>query len=301
LRSFFRDTWIVGRYELADAVRSRRALVVLILFLAAGILICNGVVSFIFKAEAQISETLGLPASTSAGVVTDALWEYKGFKRLMIELVGDRAVALELLAVPPMVMIFSWLTFTLAPILVMITSSTRISEELGCGSIRFVALRTSRAAWVLGIFMGQALLLILALLLSAIGAWCVFRFRLADIDSMAMGRGMIVYAWKVWVYSLSFIGLALGISQTTHSANKAMSFGCLAWFGFWVLYGIASFRLDNGGTKAWQLVEILTPMGHCLDMWRSDFAHQVQATFFLASLGLVYLFSGYFWFARKDV
>lgn len=292
---------MVGRYELADAVRSRRAIVVLVLFLTGGMLACNGVVTVIHKAEVQISEVLGLPAASSAGVVTDALWEYQGFRRLMIQLIGDRSVALELLSVPPMAMVFSWMLFTFAPILVMLTSSTRISEEIESGSVRFVVLRTSRAAWVAGKFIGQSLLLILALLLAAVGAWCVFRYRLADIDSLTMGRAMIIYVWKVWIYSLSFVGLALGISQLTHSSNKAMSFGFLAWFVLTVLFAVAGMRLEHGGTQAWQLVTMLVPMGHCLDMWRMDFAHQLQAAFFLMSLGLSYLLVGYIWFSRKDV
>lgn len=301
MRYFFRDIWVVGRYELAESIRSRRALVVLVLFLAGGVLTCNGIVSGIHKAEKEISKTLGLPQTTSAGVLTDELWKHKGFRRIMASLIGDKAVAEELLSVPPMAMIFSWLSFTFAPLLVMLTSSTRISEELGSGSIRFAAIRSSRAAWCLGKYIGQACVLIVVLMLSAVAAWCVFRFRLAGIDSIAMARALIIYAWKVWLYSLSFVGLALGVSQMTHSPNKAMSIGFMMWFVMGILAAVASVRLSQGGTEYWQLLQMVIPMGHQMDMWRMSLAHQVQAAFFLITLGLTYMFAGYFWFGRKDI
>ncbi|OVE75678.1 hypothetical protein BVX97_03845 [bacterium E08(2017)] len=301
MRQFLRDMWVVGRNELAESVRSRRALVVLILYLAGSVLTCNIIVSVIHKAENSISKALQLPPSTSAGVVTDALWEHRPFRHAMVEVIGDRRVAMELFEVPPMAMIFSALAFFFTPMLVMLTSSTRISEELSTGSIRFVAVRTSRAAWCLGKYIGQALVLVVVLQLAAIGAWCVFRLRLADLDSLAMAQAMAVYAWKVWLYSLAYIGLALGVSQMTKSPNKAMSVGFLIWFVMAIVQSIASWQLKDDGSSLWMFADMLTPMGHSLDMWRLDTAHQLQGAFFLLALGFSYFFGGYLFFARKDI
>lgn len=302
MKHFLRDIWVIGRYELSEAVRSRRAVVLLVLFVAGGMLACNSVVSSIHKAESEIAEALGLPTSSSAGIVTDALWKHKVFRRIMSRVIGDRQVAMELLSVPPMAMVFAFLAFTFTPLLVMLTTSSRISEEIGTGSVRYVAVRTSRLAWIFGKFLGQSFMLIVALMLSAAGAWCIFRFRLADMDILAMSQAMVVYAWKVWLYSLAFVGLAIGVSQVTRSANKAMCLGYLIWFGLTVLSIMGHTRINHGAAgQAWQLVLMLIPMGHRMDMWRLDIAHQVQGAFFLISLGMMYMMAGYAFLSRKDI
>lgn len=298
---YLHDIWIVARYELAEAVRSRRAVVLLVLFIAGGMLMCNAVVSGIYKMETQLSETLGLPASASAGVVTDALWKHKEFRRMITHFFDDESVAEELLSVPPMAMVFSWLAFIFTPVLVVLVTSGRISEEIGSGSVRFALLRTPRSAWCLGKYFGQSFMLIVALMLGAIGAWCIFRFRLTGIDNLAMARAMIIYAWKVWLYSLSFVGLSLGISQVTCSPVKAMAAAFIAWIALSVLSVMARHYIGDGINELWQLVLLLTPQGHRTDMWRLDMAHQVQAAFYLVTLGFVYLFAGFAFFSRNDI
>ena len=294
--------WITSRQELADAIRSRRAAVILILYLAGSLLACNGFVTVLHKLEVQLADMLKISAGASPGVVMGALWENHEFQRMVRHLVGDAEVARQLLSVPPLALVYGWLAFTFTPILVMLSASGRIAEETASNSVRFVIVRSSRMAWVLGKFTGQALLLILALLLSAVGAWCIGRFRLTGFAQGPAAAAMMIYAAKAWIYSLVFVGLALGLSQLTRRPYLSMALGFLTWLGTTFLALAAGHYLkQDGGSPAWELLRQMLPQGHRLDLWRTDAPHLVVAILFLTSLAFVYLFAGFAWFRRRDL
>lgn len=299
--TFWKNIWIVAREEIADSVQSRRVAVLIILYLAGSMLACNGFISTIHKLESQLTELMALGSVSSPGAVTDALWKSESFRRMVIHLTGDKDVAMELLSIPPMAVIYAWLVFTFIPLLVMMSSAGRISEEVHAGSCRFVLTRITRSAWCLGKFVGQAMEVIVPLTLSVIGAWCIARFRLTGMDGIAVMRGMIFYGWKAWIYSLSFIGLALGISQLTRSPNQAMAFGFLAWVVMSILSLMANHFAGDGIRQIWLGVQMIIPMGHRMDLWRLDFAHVCQASIYLVALGLAYLYAGHVVFTKKDL
>jgi len=291
----------VARYELSDAVKSRRAAVVLVLYVAGAMLVCNGFITTLHRIEVELSKALGLPAASAPGTVVNTLWKSDQFCKMMSKLIGSPDVAEQLMSIHPMALVYGWLVFSFTPLLVMLTASSRISEELESGSIRFVSLRTSRAAWCVGKYAGQALMTIVALTLSAFAAWCLITYRLSGMDDLAVAQGMIVYSWKGWLYSLSFVGLALGISQLTRSPNKAMALGFGAWLGVTVLGAASSHMMRGNWENFWQAVNMLVPMGHRLDLWHTDAAHQLQSVAFLVALGFVYMFTGHAFLARKDL
>jgi len=296
-----RDIFIVARYELSDAVKSRRAAVVLLLYVVGAMLTCNGFISVLRRIEVELCKVLSLPPSSSPGAVVSVLWKSRQFSRMMRELIGDRQVVEQLMSVHPMALVYGWLIFAFTPILVMLTTSTRISEELESGSVRFVLLRTSQPAWCVGKFFGQALTIIVALMFSALGSWCLTRFRLTGMNNFAVAQGMIIYSWKAWLYSLAFIGMALGVSQLTRSPNKAMALGFGAWMAVTVLGIMSKHFVGDGWKQIWQAVHMLVPIGHRLDLWRVDLVHQVQSVAFLVCLGFVYMFAGHAFLSKRDL
>lgn len=301
MTKFLRDIFIIARQELDDSVRSRRAAVVLILYLAGAMLACNGFISAIHKVESQLTEALSLQAAATPGAVTDALWESARFRRMVISLVGDRETAMEMLSVPPIALIYGWLAFMFIPALVMLCTSSRIADEVAGGSCRFVLLRTSRPAWCIGKFVGQSLLVVLALALSAVGAWCTARFRLAGMDGVLAAQAMFVFAAKAWVYALAFVGLALGISQLTRSPHLATAGGLLAWIVIGVLFRFARHFEGDGIRQVWALVGMLTPHSHRWDLMRSAPSHVISGAVFCVALGLVFLMAGHAVFRKRDL
>ena len=153
-----RNVLIVARNELAEGLRSRRVVAVLVLYLAGAMVAMHGFISALIKMEEQLTKMLGISPGAAPGAVVDALWRSAQFREMVKALVRDKDVAMGLFAVPPIAVVFGWLVFAFTPVLVMLTTSSRIAEEIGSGSARFVFLRTPRATWCLGKFVGQALL-----------------------------------------------------------------------------------------------------------------------------------------------
>jgi ABC-type transport system involved in multi-copper enzyme maturation permease subunit len=299
--NLLRDIFVIARHELADSIRSRRVAVFLVLYLAGAMIACSGFISVVHRLEQQLSEALALSQSRAPGAVIDTVWKSRQFQDMITHLVGDPAIAREFFNIPVIALFYGWLAFVFTPLLVMLSASGRISEEVSSGSARFVLVRTRRQAWCLGKFAGQAVEVIVPLMLSAIGAWCVARFRLPTMDGGEALRTMIIYAWKVWLYSLPFVGLALGISQATRSPYLAMTAGFIAWIALVILSAVSTHFVGDGIRQAWQLVQIVNPLDHQLDLWRTDPRHVVSACVFLVALAFTYLSAGYAVLARKDL
>jgi len=301
ISNFFRQMIIVARYELADAVRSKRAALTIILYVAGAIVAMNGFINVLKRLESQLVKTLGINIVDSAGVVTDSLWRSVHFRNMMIGLVGDKELAIDLLNIPPIALMYGWLAFTFTPMLVILTASPRIADEIATGSVRYVIQRCSRAAWSLGKFTGQVGLVILGLTLSAITAWTTVRFRLNVMDTWATSRAFIIFAAKAWIYSFTFVGLATGVSHLSRTANQATIFGFLAWFILSVINIAAKFNAGEGIRMIWYLVEIVLPEGHRMNLWSLDPLSVICASSFVITLGLCYWSAGYMYFRNRDL
>lgn len=292
---------IIAGNELADSVRSRRVIVMVLLYLVGAMAATALFIKFLESVETQLVHSLGLAAPNNAGSVTATLWKSDMFRHTLTKLIGDRGLAESLLAIPPLALFYGWLSFAFTPVLVMLTASTRIAEEIATGSVRFVMFRAARSQWCLGKFAGQAVQIFGALLLSAAGAWVVGFFRMHSFEPLATAQFMLVFAVKAWIYALPFLGLALAISQLFSTPNLALAFGFISLVAMSVLSGVSKWLAGDGWRRAWDIVNALTPGGHRQNLWWGDAEHLLPATVFLLALGAAYLLAGYARFSRRDL
>jgi len=300
MKRFCRHLLILTRFELAEAVRSRRAITMLLLYLAAALLSTHAFVTLLQKLELQLAEILQTDPG-SPGAMADALWKSARFRSMMTALVGDRETAQRLLTIPPVALLYGFLAFFYTPFFVLLTASPRVAGDVWSGAARFVLFRTSRAAWVLGTFLGQAALAFFALALSAAGAWCLARFRLSGMDGTAAAWGMALMAGKSWLYAIPFLGLALGLSQSVRSPTVAGALGLVAWLGTGILTLVARHFAGNGLAGVWDGVLLVLPQGYQLDLWRPEALPSATAACSLVALGAGYLAAGFARFSRRDV
>jgi ABC-type transport system involved in multi-copper enzyme maturation permease subunit len=292
---------IIAGNELADSARSRRVIVMVLLYLVGAMAAAALFIQFLHSIEGQLVKSLGLAAPKDAGSVTATLWKSSAFRQMLTSLIGERELAETLLAVPPLALFYGWLSLAFTPVLVMLTASTRIAEEIASGSVRYVMFRAARSQWCLGKFAGQALQIFGALMLSAAGAWVVGFFRMHSFEPLATAQYMIWFALKAWVYALPFLGLALAVSQLFSTPNLALAFGFISLLAVSVLNGLSKWLAGEGWRRAWDIVNALTPGGHRQNLWWNDAQHLVPAAVFLLALAAVYLLAGYARFARRDL
>jgi ABC-type transport system involved in multi-copper enzyme maturation permease subunit len=297
----FRNTWAVAWHELADSIRSRRAIVLLILYVLGAVASTLLFVKLLHTLENQLEKTVGVAEAQKVGGTTSALWKNTEFKEIMTHLIGSRDAADRLLSFTPLALFFGWLSFTFTPLLVMLMSSARISEEIWSGSVRFVMFRTSRLSWCAGKFAGQALQLLAALLLSALAVWVTGWCRMAFFAPLPNALGLLAFALKGWVYSIAFLGLATGISQVVASPNVATALGFAAMVVAGILSSVAGWMKSEPWQTIFETVAMLLPGGHLMDLWLTDLAHALPATLFVLCLGAAYALAGFVPFSRRNL
>ena len=293
--------WRMMCYEWFDAVRSRRVLVALLLYMAAAACTMHWSVSTLGRMETELSTLLQLPRTEQTGLISKTLWQSKMFQRMMREMVQDKHVYDDIFGRHPAELIYAWLLFFYMPMLVVLVSATRIPEEVGSGSVRYIMFRSTRGVWVLGKFLGQLSLIALAVLCSGLCAYLVLLVRLGRYVPPDILCNMLVWAAKAWVYSVPFVGLVMGLSLFTKSAGKSTIVGLLAILAcFVVTVMTVHFSTYTGWRSFLPYVAAVLPTDYEMLLWRSSRVPLATGSATLISLGFFYLGIGYFFFRKRD-
>ena len=255
----------VALFELAAAVRTRRAIVLVALYLAWSLLGMSAAITALGKMEDRLAEILQVEkVEGKSGVVSAALWKAKPFQQLVRSVVDDSLIYDDIVGKHPAELIYAWIVF-------------------------------------LGKYLGIALLMLVGLLIGAIAAWIVAAFRLSGADIPALLPAMIVWSVKAWFLSLAWLGLALGVSHLFKSGAKADAVAILLMIAFSVVPAILKdFGSAWLGGKLLVLVRLF-PSSVDAALWRSSFLPVAASATWLVMLGLLYLSVGHAVFARRDV
>jgi ABC-type transport system involved in multi-copper enzyme maturation permease subunit len=292
----------VALFELAAAVRTRRAIVLVALYLAASLLGMSGAITALGKMEDRLAEILQVEkVEGKSGVVSAALWKAKPFQQLVRSVVDDSLIYDDIVGKHPAELIYAWIVFLAVPLLTVLVATRRVAEEVKSGAAKYMLLRVTRLEWTLGKYLGIALLMLVGLLIGAIAAWIVAAFRLSGADIPALLPAMIVWSVKAWFLSLAWLGLALGVSHLFKSGAKADAVAILLMIAFSVVPAILKdFGSAWLGGKLLVLVRLF-PSSVDAALWRSSFLPVAASATWLVMLGLLYLSVGHAVFARRDV
>ena len=296
-----RRTLLTALVEWRGALRSRRALVLLTLYLATAVLCMYGTISVLGKMESELAKLLMLPDGGQAGVVSETLWKSEPFRRMVRSVVGDSLVFESLLARHPVELIYAWFAFLFAPMLVVLVSGGRVAEDRRTGAVRYMLMRETRLEWSVGKYVGQALLIACAVAVSALGAWAVVYLRRPAATAAVLLLPMLAWGAKAWVYSLAWLGVALGISHLTRTSGKALALGLLFMLLFAALPGLLGLLVEKcGWPQAVLHLEAVVPSYAEHSLWRNSPVAVAVASFHLATLGFLYLMAGAAVFARRN-
>jgi ABC-type transport system involved in multi-copper enzyme maturation permease subunit len=285
----------VAGFEWFDAVRSRRAIVILVLYLAASLLSMNGAITVLGKMEDQLAEVLQLPSEDSRGVVSASLWKSKRFQKMVRSALGDSLVYDDICGRHPAELLYAWFAFFYVPLLTVLVSGNRVADELHSGSVRYMIVRTTRLEWSLGKYVGIAGLLLAGLLVGSVSAWAVAAYRLSGADIPALFPAMIVWGVKAWIYSFAWLALALGVSHLAQTGSKATAVAIAAMVVCFAAPPLIERYAENFST----LVRLF-PGGVEDALWRSSPEPVAVAALWLLALGLMYLAAGAAVFIRRD-
>lgn len=297
-----RRLWQSTVSEIVRAVRSRRAVVVVVLYLAASLLCMNGSITVLGKIETQLSEVLQLPQEEGkSGVVSATLWRSKQFQKIVKGAVGDSLVYDDLTGRHPAELIYAFLAFLYVPLLTIMISANRVADDLRSGSVRYMITRITRLEWSFGKYLGGAALLLAALLAGGFAAWGIAAWRLGGADAQALLPSMLGWSFKAWTVSLAWLGVSLGVSHFFHSGSKATALATIVLVVFTVIPKVLAYMANKGGVwPSLTILERLCPGAVETGLWRSATLPVASAALWLIALGLFYFMLGYAWFAGRD-
>ena len=284
----FGRVWRVAVLELGIAVRSRRALVITLLFVAVAAFVMYGTVSAFAAMEREVLSALGLPASDAPGSVTTVLWRSKPFLHIVGRMVGDDLVFADICGRHPVVLAYALFIFQIVPLLTLLVSAPRVAEDLHNGTARYWLVRVTRTEWSLGTCAGEAMMLACAMLVGALSAWAVAIFRLPGLSGAGLLPGLLDWTLRAWAYAFGWLGLFLGISHIARSGGKATALSILALMGTFVW------------ARFCPPLDILVPSSAQSALWRRDVAPVVSGLVQLAALSFLYLSVGAAVFRRRD-
>jgi len=287
--------------ELAAAVRSRRALVVTLLFVVVAAFVMYGTVSAFAAMEREVLVGLGLPASDAPGSVTTVLWKSKPFMRIIDRMVGDSLVFADIRGRHPILLAYAMFVFQIVPLLTLLVSAPRVAEDLHGGSARYWLVRVTRTEWSLGKFVGEAMMLACAMLVGALSAWAVVLFRLPGTTGVGLLPGLVDWTLRAWVYAFGWLGLFLGVSHVARSGGKATALSILALLGAvaWTPF-LRTCAPETGPCASLIQLDLLVPQSAQAALWRREFGPLAFGIVQLAALSFLYLSLGAAVFRRRD-
>ena len=287
-----RDIWLVARFELFESLKSTRALVIFILFIVGALFMSEGCV----RAEKNITETVTENLGSTATVM---LSSEEMRVNMYKDLIHDDEIA-ESLAEQPLVGIsFVFLSMMLLPFMIVILTSDTISKELANGSIRFSLFRTSRIKWALGKLFGQTILIEAGVIAAAIAVTLFTMFRLQGFNSTTFVPWITVMCVKLMFYAFAYIGIIVGLSQVTRSANVSRALGFLTLIALYVSFGILTYHSEQGNSLAQTLINVI-PTHHTGAIWAVDLETQLKGFGAFAAIGLGSFLSFYSVLVMRD-
>lgn len=294
--ALLRDVWLIGWFDVREALRSRRALTLVGLYLFVSTL---SAYSFVRAVEAVESKLAALSAEAGAGgaVAMVGLAKSEGYRRILEALtLGDGGQAAYLASLPPMGLFVVMVMLTLSPWLVALTAADQVAADLHFRTVRFVVLRTSRGAFVLGKLWAQVLLVAtvtLAALLPALGLGSRY---LQSFDAPATLSYLAGMAPALLAYAFAFLGLTSLASQLTTTPGRARALSIGLFAGLWLL-GLKTPSLDSPlGVLAY-----LSPWQIKMSLLAQPWSGRGLAVALSLLAGSAFTGLGYLMFRRRDL
>jgi ABC-type transport system involved in multi-copper enzyme maturation permease subunit len=219
----------------------------------------------------------------------------------------DGESAIDFLSGMPAITLFHmFISLLIMPLVIMLTSSESIAQEIQTRGVRFVGLRTGRIEFVLGKVLGQGATIAGMTLLAAAICIAMAAWKLGDFEFMPTLSALLLFWPRLLAYCVAYLGLAALCSMNSSStvASRTFSIIGLVFLSITHYYaGIYLFNLPSNTAQAmaWHAIDFLTPASHRLDLWYPEPGHYLGAMASLVFLGALYTAIGLIFYRRRDL
>lgn len=284
-----RDVWLVARFEVLRAIRTWRAIALLVAYAVATGAAARVFVEAVGAMESTLARTLGVPQTDVPGamlaeLVTSDLW-----REAVTRMTGSRMLADHLITVPPVALFWLWVALLSTPFFAASTSAECVAVDVSTRALRYELLRTGRLELVMGRFAGQVFLALLGTIVSMLTVLGVALALLAHQSPVELLPALGAYLPRALAFSVPFVGLGVAASQLTASPAWARVLTLVGVTGSWVGYAALRWLAPTWPTTTAILLP-LVPQGWIRGLWEPGLGWVPGAVACLA-LGVVYAMS----------
>lgn len=296
-----RDALLVAGFDLGDALRSRRVLALLVIYVAGAMAAAGGFVAILHDIEGTLASQLGVAATDQPGALTAALMASDQLRQLLADLTGDHGLVDSLVRVPLLALMYGWCALMFTPALITMTACDAVAADVASGACRFSLARTQRLSWALGKLGGQAALLATGILGGAVGTWIVGAFALEGFPWLDSAIWLLRLGARAWCNGLPYLGLAMAASLVTRSTSGARALALVLLVGVGVLdSAFAADRVRELWPVGIDTLRQLLPGAHTGAWWRPDLLDRLPALVMQSALAGAWFLTGFGIFARRD-
>lgn len=264
-----RDILLVSRFEVLRAIRTWRALALIMLYLVASAGGAWIFVQLLGEMENSIATAMGVPTTDTPGTMLAELMASDSYHRLVSAFTGSEAMADQLVSVPPLAMWHMWLGLLLVPFFAASASAESISIDLSSRALRYEALRTGRLELVLGRAMGQVILTGMATIVSIIAVWFVGMWFMVGNSPVGLAWALMSLSLRAWIFGLPFVGIGICCSQLTASSAWARVLAIGGTAGTWIGFGFMRWVETTWAAPVADAMLQVLPQGWMRGLWGS--------------------------------
>jgi hypothetical protein len=297
-----RDVALVARFEVLRAIRTWRALALLVVYAIAA-----GGATWMFtraigELENALAVQLGVGTTQVPGTMLAELVESEYWLRALTVLTGDPALAREWVDVPPLAVFGLWFGFLVVPFFAASAAAECVAIDVQSRAIRWEAQRTGRLELILGRFVGQLALTTIATSLAMVVVWAVGMLGMVGNEPVPLAAWLASFLPRVWAFGVPFAALGAGVSQLTTSPAWARVLALAGTAGSWVAYGVGvSYGLGRSAYAVVADVYLpLLPQAWLRGLWEPGPGWWVSAVA-CGSLGAAALVVGFVRFSQRDL
>lgn len=296
-----RDIWLIARFELLRAIRTWRALALLVLYALTSAGAAWLFTRFVGVLEATLAEQLGVAATSVPGAMLGQLVKSDTWRSVLREMTGSPQLVETLVSVPPLALFHLWFGFLIVPFFAASASAECLVIDVASRAIRYEAQRTGRFELVLGRFIGQLVLTFMATAVSVIAVWVVGMTAMIGNEPLTLASWLVWYAPRIWFFGLPFVALGVAASQLTSSAAWARVLALGGTALTWVAFGIARWAETEAALALAADISLqLLPQGWLRGLWSPGFSWLLSALACTA-IGTTFVITGYLRFSRRDL
>jgi ABC-type transport system involved in multi-copper enzyme maturation permease subunit len=290
-----RSIGLVAQFDLFESLRSRKAIALILIYVVISLAGSALFIQGLNRLRARIEDRLG------ADVATEVL-ESEQTVDAIAELVDDdKDFARSIVTTPPLALFNGWLALTFIPLVVMLTSTDAVSNELVTGSARYALFRVDRLSWALGKLAGQALLMIVGIAVGTLASYLLGAAMLDGFKAADTAWWMARLAGRAAIYGFAYLGVALCASMLVKSNGGARGIGIGMLFLLWMFGSILGAEVVVKIAPTFiNAVHGLFPNAYWTDLWRPAIRDRLFAMAALLVIGAVYFGLGYLRLSRRD-